>query len=162
MSAHPTLDGCTRISVQKTDASECLMCRGTGRVLTSATAGATRSGFPKYLMRRIEELVDTRLDERGSVTDLASTVGYSPSHFFRMFRRSFGVTPHAYVMRRRLAVAQYLLTRTDLCLADVALKAGFSDQSHLSRTFRRFAGIPPRAFRALNHFHGNDSIASTA
>lgn len=161
MVAHPTLDGCTEISVENTHAGECLVCQGTGRVLISAAAGASRSGFPKYLIRRIEELVDARLDEKGGINDLASTVGYSPSHFFRMFRRSFGVTPHAYVMRRRLAVAQYLLTRTDLCLAEVALKAGFSDQSHLSRTFRRFAGIPPRAFRALNHFHGDDGIAST-
>jgi len=66
-----------------------------------------------------------------------------------MFRRSFGITPHTYVMRRRVAVAQQLLTRTDLGLVDIALKAGFCDQSHLSRSFRRFSGLPPRAYRAL-------------
>jgi transcriptional regulator GlxA family with amidase domain len=48
-----------------------------------------------------------------------------------------------------VAVAQQLLRRTDLGLVDIALKAGFCDQSHLSRSFRRFAGLPPRAYRAL-------------
>jgi transcriptional regulator GlxA family with amidase domain len=46
-------------------------------------------------------------------------------------------------------VAQQLLTRTDLGLVDIAMQAGFCDQSHLSRCFRRFAGLPPRAYRAL-------------
>ena len=88
-------------------------------------------GFPKYIIQRIEELVEKHLEGGVVVAEISSRLGYSPSHFFRMFRRSFGITPHTYVMRRRLAVAQKLLTRTDLGLVDIALKAGFCDQSHL-------------------------------
>jgi transcriptional regulator GlxA family with amidase domain len=104
--------------------------------------------FSKFVSRRIEEFVSTRLEGKVDIAELAVNFGYSSSHFFRVFRRTFGMSPHAYVMRHRLALAQELLTRTDLCLAEVALRAGFCDQSHLSRRFRRSAGLPPRAFRA--------------
>jgi AraC-like DNA-binding protein len=120
-----------------------------------------RPGLPKYLVRRIEEFVGTRLEVGIDISELAGTIGYSLSHFFRMFRRSFGITPHAYVMRRRLAVAQELLTSTDLCLAEIALKAGFCDQSHLSRSFRRFSGLPPRAFR-VQHRGAPDAESASA
>jgi AraC-like DNA-binding protein len=108
-----------------------------------------RLGFPKYMIRKIEELVAKRLEGGVSVAELAHSLAYSPSHLRRMFRRSFGVPPHAYVIQRRVAAAQHLLTQTDLTLVDIAMKAGFADQSHLSRSFRRFAGIAPRAYRSL-------------
>jgi AraC-like DNA-binding protein len=173
---------------------ECVMCHGTGKVrITNRKAGylesasstslhsrrgldsvivpeashgkiSERPGFPRYMIRRIEELVGARLEGRSRIAELAGSLGYSPSHFSRMFRRSFGITPHTYVMRRRVAVAQLLLTRTDLRLAEVALKAGFCDQSHLTRSFRQFAGLPPRAYRALSRtFSDSDAtVASTA
>jgi AraC-like DNA-binding protein len=120
-------------------------------VVSLASYGKTSqpAGFPRYMIRRIEQLVGEHLEGRVGVTEISSRLGYSPSHFFRMFRRSFGITPHTYVMRRRVAIAQQLLTRTDLGLVDIALRAGFCDQSHLSRSFRRFAGLPPRAYRSL-------------
>lgn len=104
-------------------------------------------GLPARVRRRIDEWIDAQLESRVDITELATSVGFSPSHFFRMFRKSFGMTPHSYVMRRRLSLAQELLTNTDLGLAEIALKAGFSDQSHFCRSFHRFTGLPPRAFR---------------
>ena len=109
-----------------------------------------RSGFPSYIVRRIEELIENDVEGGGDISELASSVGYSPSHFSRMFRRSFGITPHTYLMQRRVAAAQELLVRTDLRLTEIALKAGFCDQSHFSRAFRQFVGLAPRAFRTLN------------
>lgn len=132
-------------------------------VVSLASYGKTsqRTGFPRYMIRRIEELVGKHLEGGVGITEMSNLLGYSPSHFFRMFRRSFGITPHTYVMRRRVAVAQQLLTRTDLDLVDIALKAGFCDQSHLSRSFRRFAGLPPRAYRALlRTFPDGDATAA--
>jgi AraC-like DNA-binding protein len=185
MAVRPALGPCAGTSVgsiglKPQQTQECLMCRGSGRVVletpsdrawalgaegTSAESRArvchvvagightgTASecpGFPRYLVRRIEELIETRMEGRCDIAELAGSIGYSPSHFFRMFRRSFGVTPHTYVTQRRVAAAQRLLLRTDLRLTEVALMAGFCDQSHLSRTFRRFVGLAPRAFRAL-------------
>jgi AraC family transcriptional regulator len=134
-----------RMSAEEWQDCECTMCHGTGRLQKTSP----RAGFPRYMIRRIEELMENHLEGKVGVTEISSRLGYSSSHFFRMFRRSFGVTPHTYVMRCRVAVARQLLTRTDLGLVDIALKAGFCDQSHLSRSFRRFAGLPPRAYRAL-------------
>ena len=107
-------------------------------------------GLPPRVRRRIDECIDAQLESRVDITELAASLGFSASHFFRMFRKSFGMTPHSYVMRRRLSLAQELLTNTDLGLAEIALKAGFSDQSHFCRSFHRFTGLPPRAFR-LQH-----------
>jgi transcriptional regulator GlxA family with amidase domain len=56
------------------------------------------------------------------IAELAGRIGYPTLHFFRMFRRSFEVAPHAYVMRGRLALARELLTTSDLPLAEIALK----------------------------------------
>ena len=63
-------------------------------------------GLPEVHHSRIEELVEKHLEAGVGVAEISSRLGYSPSHFSRMFRRSFGITPHTYVMRRRLAVAQ--------------------------------------------------------
>src|SRR5271154_1456203 len=71
--------------------------------LASYGKTAQRGGFPRYMMRRIEEPVGKHLEGGIDITEMSGRLGYSPSHFFRMFRRSFGITPHTYVMRRRVA-----------------------------------------------------------
>jgi AraC-like DNA-binding protein len=113
-----------------------------------AASDQTRGRLPLTTQRRIAEHIDIHLDTRLSVEELADKAGLSAAHFSRTFRRSFGVTPHCYVLSRRLAKAQALLVESDLALADVALAAGFADQSHLCRTFRRLVGVRPRQFRA--------------
>jgi AraC-like DNA-binding protein len=105
------------------------------------------SGLSPRICQRIDEFIDARLEARIHIAELASSCGISPSHFFRKFRKSFGMTPQAYIMRRRLSLAQDLLAKTDITVADIALKAGFADQSHFSRNFHRFTGLPPRVFR---------------
>ena len=98
-------------------------------------------------IRQIEEFIDARLEHGIDIAELATRIGFSESYFFRVFRKSFGISPHRYLMRRRLALAQRLLTKTDLGLAEIALKAGFADQSHFSRSFQQFMGLSPGAFR---------------
>jgi AraC-like DNA-binding protein len=109
--------------------------------------GAYESGLPPGILRRVEEYIDAHLDSALGIQELAASVGISVSHFSRSFFRSVGLTPHSYIMRRRLTRAQDLLARTDLALAEVALTTGFSDQSHFCRRFREFIGLPPRSFR---------------
>ena len=98
-------------------------------------------------VRQIEEFIDARLEHGIDIAELAARIGFSQSYFFRVFRKSFGISPHRYLMRRRLALAQRLLTKSDLGLAEIALKAGFADQSHFSRSFQQFTGLSPGAFR---------------
>lgn len=78
---------------------------------------------------------------------LADMVGISPSQFDRRFRRFFGATPRKYLLRVRVNAACRLLAETDLSVTDVALKVGFYDHSHFSRTFSRLMGLPPLTYR---------------
>jgi AraC-like DNA-binding protein len=109
-----------------------------------------RGGLPARMLRCIEEYVDVHLEQDLSVEELASHVGMSTSYYARSFRKSVGLAPHAYVMRRRLLRAQELLASTEVPLADIALATGFADQSHFCRRFHEMTGVPPRAFR-LQH-----------
>jgi transcriptional regulator GlxA family with amidase domain len=101
---------------------------------------------PKRL-RQITEFIDTHLDQPLSVVEMAAHLGLSPSHFSRSFHRSLNMPPHRYLMARRLSRVLTLLATSSMPLAQIALLAGFCDQSHLSRYFRGCFGVSPRRFR---------------
>lgn len=98
---------------------------------------------PRHHGRRIEEFIESHLDRPLNVDELAASEGISISHFSRCFRDSVGLTPHSYVMRRRLLRAQDLLLGTNMAISEVALSTGFSDQSHFSRKFHQSMGYRP-------------------
>jgi len=78
---------------------------------------------------------------------MARVAARSVCYFSRAFKVSFGETPHAYVMRRRVRRAQELMLNSDEPLSHIALACGFADQAHLSRLFRREVGATPSAWR---------------
>ena len=80
--------------------------------------------------------------------DAARRAGLSAFHFLRVFRRVTGVTPHQYLVRRRLARAAKLLAEETLPVTEVALESGFADLSNFVRTFGRAAGVSPKRFRS--------------
>lgn len=112
-----------------------------------APAAQARGGLPPGAMRRVREYVDAHLGENMDLAELASIAGLSVFHFARQFKQSAGVTPHHYLVQRRIERAQDMLARTDLALSEIAVAAGFSDQSHLARHFRQMLGTTPREFR---------------
>jgi AraC-like DNA-binding protein len=120
--------------------------------MTCAAGIATREQplrpLASHVLRRILKYVDTHLDAALSIDDLAVQARLSESHFARCFMKSVGVTPHSYVLRRRLLRAQHLLSQSQMSLLEVAMSTGFADQSHFCRRFREFVGMTPRAFRA--------------
>jgi transcriptional regulator GlxA family with amidase domain len=103
-----------------------------------------------YRLRQITEFIDKHLDQPLSVVEMAAHVGLSPSHFSRSFHRSLKMPPHRYLMARRLSRVLALLGTSSMPLAQIALLAGFCDQSHLSRYFRNHFGMTPRRFRREN------------
>lgn len=107
----------------------------------------SRGGLPPRVLRRVEEYVDAHLGEDLELEQLALTAGMSLYHFARAFKASAGVPPHQFVLQRRIKLARDLLTSTDRPIADIALTAGFSDQSHLARHFRQSLAVSPGAFR---------------
>jgi AraC-like DNA-binding protein len=107
----------------------------------------SRGGLPPAAIRRIQEYVDTHLSENVDLAVLAGIAGLSVFHFAREFKRTAGVTPHYYLLKKRVERAKNLLSRSDLSLAEIALASGFSDQSHFTRRFRQILGATPREFR---------------
>jgi AraC-like DNA-binding protein len=93
-------------------------------------------------VRRAQEFLHEYYAERISLGDLARHVGLSPSYFHRSFCRQTGMPPHAYQTQVRIARAKSLLSR-NWPIAKVASETGFADQSHFTRCFKRFVGVPP-------------------
>lgn len=77
----------------------------------------------------------------------ARQAGLSPFHFLRLFAGVLGVTPHQYLLRCRLRRAARLLAEPERAITDIAYEVGFGDLSNFVRSFRRAAGVSPRAFR---------------
>jgi transcriptional regulator of acetoin/glycerol metabolism len=106
-----------------------------------------RGGLPPGAMRRVREHMEMHLSESMDLVELAAIAGLSVYHFARAFKQSAGVTPHHYLVRRRVERAQEMLARSEIPLSKIALAAGFSDQSHLARHFRQMLGMTPGQFR---------------
>lgn len=104
-------------------------------------------GLAGWQIRRLQAYIDDRLSGPLCGPRMAAVIRLSPSHFARSFKISFRCTPHAYVVRRRMERARYLMLATEMPLAEIALACGLADQSHLSRLFLRFEGNSPSAWR---------------
>lgn len=98
-------------------------------------------------VRRVFDYIEDNLAESISLADLASVVGLSASHFKVLFREATGLSPHQYLIRRRVERARNLLGDRELSISQVALKAGFTHQSHLARHMHRLLGISPKGLR---------------
>lgn len=105
------------------------------------------AGAPALWLRQAEDFIDQSLSSALSLGGLAARVGRHPSHLARAFRRVHGVSVGQYVRQRRITVAMRLLRGSDMTIAEIALQTGFSDQSHLTNTFRRLIGTTPRLYR---------------
>jgi AraC family transcriptional regulator len=91
--------------------------------------------------------IDEHLDQEIPLRMLAESVGLSPFHFCRVFKQSTGLSPHRYVVQRRVERARELLLAGNERIAAVATRVGFCDQSHLTAHFKRTYGVTPREFR---------------
>lgn len=94
--------------------------------------------------RRAMDFIRDRLGENLTLSEIAAAVGFSPSHFSALFRRSLGIPPHQYVIQQRVERARSLLLQCpELTIARVAAQVGFADHSHLSRHMKRLLGVTP-------------------
>lgn len=91
--------------------------------------------------------IDDHADQPIDLESAARRSGLSPFHFLRLFAKVIGVTPHQYLLRARVRRAARMLAGDERPVTDVAYDSGFGDLSNFVRTFRRAAGVSPRAFR---------------
>ncbi|MBV9088555.1 MAG: helix-turn-helix transcriptional regulator [Mycobacteriaceae bacterium] len=101
----------------------------------------------RYLLRA-KDFVDARYAEPITVADLAAAAGLSRAHFTRMFTRTFGESPRAYLQTRRLERAAALLRYTDRSVADICMMVGLQSVGSFTTSFCRVFGKPPAAYRA--------------
>jgi AraC-like DNA-binding protein len=94
---------------------------------------------------RVRDLIDADPAAPLSLSRLASEARASRYQVLRAFAREFGLTPHAYILQQRLALARRLI-RAGSALVDAASAAGFCDQSHLTRAFARQFGVSPARY----------------
>ena len=106
-----------------------------------------RGGLVAHQRRLLLDYVDSHLADPISLGQLATLCALSEYHFARMFRESFGLPPHQYVLARRLACAQHLLRTTSQPLGEVALACGFASASHFTNRFRQTLGASPGEYR---------------
>lgn len=127
------------------------------RLLLLELARQTRSeekpeawvALPPRQLRVILAYIDENLSRTIALQELAGLFGWSPHYFCRIFKQATGVSPHQYVLRRRIERAKVLLRDHKRELACIALEAGFGSQSHFGAIFRRLTGCTPKRFRQL-------------
>ena len=107
-----------------------------------------KGGLAPHQRRQLTDYIEAHLDQPLALADLAQRCNLSEYHFARMFRESFGLPPHQYLLARRLELACRLLRQGDLPLGQVALLCGFASASHFSNRFRQALGATPGAYRA--------------
>lgn len=119
------------------------------RLLGMATSAPSRrpAGLSPAQRARLVDYVDAHLEEPLSLLDLARVTGCSASHLKTLFKRTLGVSVHAYVVQRRVERARQLLRHGDLPSTQVALECGFAHQSHMARCIRRQLGVSPTELR---------------
>jgi transcriptional regulator GlxA family with amidase domain len=103
---------------------------------------------PARHLLRAKDLADARYAEAIGVADMARAARLSQAHFSREFKRTFGESPHQYLLTRRLERAAALLRTTDWSVADVCVAVGLSSIGSFTTSFGRMFGKPPTAYRA--------------
>jgi AraC family transcriptional regulator len=123
---------------------EGLMLEIAGEAARSSAASAPRR--PRWL-ERTEEYLNDRVADPFSLSEVARFAGVHPVHLAQTFRRFNQISVGGYLRRLRLERARREILQTSRPIARIAADCGFSDQSHLSRTFKREFGITPQRFR---------------
>jgi AraC family transcriptional regulator len=133
------------------DASAPLAAEGLALELLAATSRETRaerrSGRTPAWVRGAEELLRERVGECVGLFELAEAVGVHPTHLARVFRAHYGVSVGEYGRRLKVSRAATEVARSDAPLNVIAQRAGFADQSHFTRVFKRFVGTTPARYR---------------
>jgi AraC family transcriptional regulator len=115
------------------------------RVAEEKSLGAGR--LLAWQANKVRDYIDSHITGPMLVSDLCALIRQSEAHFSRSFKRTFGESPHAFVVRRRLDFATQYMLQSDVSLSDVALLCGFADQAHFCKHFRQATGLTPTAWR---------------
>jgi AraC-like DNA-binding protein len=105
---------------------------------------------PARHLLRAKDLIDARYAEPLDVAQMAAAAGLSRAHFSREFRRTFGESPHAYLLTRRLERAAALLRNTDNSVLEICTAVGLRSLGSFTTSFKRIYGKTPTEYRAAS------------
>ena len=108
---------------------------------------SARGGLAPWQVKRACERLDSDLGGKLSLQQIAAEFDLSVSYFSRAFRTSTGLPPHQWLLRQRVNAAKQLMTVRDLPLSEIAMSAGFANQSHFTRVFSAVVGVSPGVWR---------------
>ena len=131
------------------DHDESLRSRTGGGISPSRRHGCAASIAPlaKWRLRRVADHVAANIDAPLSLAELAAAAGLSWMYFAAQFRQATGITPHDYLLRRRIEHAMTAMESLSSPLVEIALTVGFQSQSHFTTVFKRLTGETPAAWR---------------
>ncbi|HEY9624322.1 MAG TPA: AraC family transcriptional regulator [Crinalium sp.] len=112
--------------------------------VTKPKLSSYSTGLSQSTLMLVKDYIASHLHQELKLDELAAIAQLSPYHFLRLFKQSVGITPHQYILQRRLDQAKHLLQYSDLSIVEIATRTGFCDQSHLTRYFKRIVGVTPR------------------
>ena len=126
-----------------------LAARLASNVAQARPGGPRAKGALTHEQRgRVVEYIAAHLSAELSLKELSGVIEVSQGHFARMFRETFGMPPHRYVIEQRIEKAKRLIADDFQSILDIALSLGFASQSHFTAMFRKVTGMSPRQFRA--------------
>jgi len=102
--------------------------------------------FTQQQWKQIVDFIEANLDRNISLTQLAEIVRLSPYHFAHLFKKSTDISPHQYLILRRIERAKQLIVIGNLSLAAIAQTVGFASQGHFTYHFKRLVGVTPKVF----------------
>lgn len=118
---------------------------------TGPPQGPAKGGLSSFAIRHAVEMMEAS-EKAPALPDLAREVGLSRFHFWRAFKQSTGMTPHAFLAQRRLERSCDLLRSSNLSLTQIALECRFCSSSHFATAFKRVFGVTPKDFRRQSRF----------
>jgi AraC-like DNA-binding protein len=101
------------------------------------------------VVQELQKLLDAHLEKKINFTLISKEISYSQAYMVRLFKKHMGITPHEYILKRRLDTAQLLLKHSTLSIKEIAERLVFSDQYHFSNYFKKCSGVSPSQFRQL-------------
>jgi AraC family transcriptional regulator len=127
------------------------------QIHSAAGVVGARGRLVKWQACRVRDYIDSHISGPIRVADLCVVAQRSQAHFSRSFKRTFGESPHAFVMRRRVELAARYMLTTDGSLSDIALRCGFSDHAHMCNQFREAVGETPGGWRRARKWERADT-----
>lgn len=137
---------CLQHSAKDWREKEAVLVAYLSEVLQMLSPSITRLAPPEVL-ESVADYLDEHAAEPLTLDVLCAQTGFSSGYLIRSFKQHFGMTPHAYLVNRRVQLGQAAL-KTGTPIADAALTAGFSDQAHFQRTFKRLVAATPKQYRS--------------